>query len=132
MSEENEAVVRRVHEEVINGKNMEVLDELLSSDYIWHGPGQETGKEVYEMYLSAFPDMKMKVEETISVGDKVITRFVSEGTHRAELPGLPATGKHVVGIEGIMISRVENGKIMEEWESFDELSMMKQLGAVPE
>ena len=89
-------------------------------------------KEVYEMYLSAFPDMNMTVEEVIAVGDKVVTRWVSEGTHKADLPGLPATGKHVSGVEGIVISRVENGQIVEEWESFNELGMMQQLGAVPE
>ncbi len=133
MSEENEAVVRRVHEEIINGKNMDLLDELLGEDYIWHGPGQDAGKEIYEMYLSAFPDLKMKIEERISVGDTVISRFVSEGTHKGDLPGgIPATGKHIAGITGIFVSRVENGQIVEEWESFDELGMMKQLGVVPE
>jgi len=130
MSEENEAVVRRVQEEIINGKNMDLLDELLGEDYIWHGPGQDAGKEIYEMYLSAFPDLKMKIEERIAVGDKVISRFVTEGTHRADLPGIPATGKHTAGIAGIVISRLENGQIVEEWESFDELGMMKQIGAV--
>ena len=132
MSEENEAVVRRVQEEIINGKNMDLIDELLGSDYVWHGPGQDAGKEIYEMYLSAFPDLKMKIEERIAVGDKVISRFVSEGTHKADLPGVPATGKRVAGVKGIFISRVENGQIVEEWESFDELGMMKQIGAVPE
>ena len=132
MSEENEAVVRRVQEEIINGKNMDLVDELLGSDYVWHGPAQDAGKEIYEMYLSAFPDLKMKIEERIAVGDKVISRFVSEGTHRGDLPGASATGKRVAGVKGIFISRVENGKIVEEWESFDELGMMKQIGVVPE
>ena len=131
MSEENEAVVRRVQEEIINGKNMDLVDELLGSNYIWHGPGgQDVGKEIYEMYLSAFPDLKSKVEEMFSAGDKVISRMVSEGTHRGDLPGIPATGKYVTGITAIFISRVENGQIVEEWESFDELGMMKQIGAV--
>lgn len=131
MSEDNEAVVRRVQEEVINGKNLDLLDELLSPGYVWHGPGQDAGKEAYEAYLSAFPDLKMTTKDQFSAGDKVVTRFVSEGTHRGDLPSIPATGKHVAGVEGIFISRVENGKIVEEWEQFDELGMMKQLGILP-
>lgn len=131
MSRENEAVVQKVQEEIINGKNLELLDELLSPDYVWHGPGQDAGKEAYEMYLSAFPDLKMTAEDRFSAGDKVVTRFVSEGTHRGDLPSIPATGKRVSGIAGIFISRVEDGRIVEEWEQFDEVEMMKQLGVLP-
>jgi steroid delta-isomerase-like uncharacterized protein len=82
------------------------------------------------MYRSAFPDMRVTIEDLVAEGDKVAARWSVTGTHRGELMGIPATGKRVT-VTGIEINRFAGGKLVEHWESFDQLSMMQQLGVVP-
>ncbi len=82
------------------------------------------------MYLSAFPDMRVTVEDVIAEADKVVTRWTIRGTHRGELMGIAPTDEQVE-IEGITIQRIEGGKIAEEWERYDNLGTMQQIGAIP-
>ncbi len=63
-------------------------------------------------------------------GDKVVTRWSARGTHEGELAGVGPTGNRVE-ITGITFSRIEGGKIAEEWINYDALGMMEQIGAVP-
>jgi steroid delta-isomerase-like uncharacterized protein len=134
--EENKALFRRFIEEIINQGNLAIVDELFGSDYIYHAPGSpefrgpEGVNQFVMMYRSAFPDLHLTVEDLIAEGDKVVTRWTMRGTHRGELMGIPATGKQV-SVPGIVISRFANGKIVEEWENFDTLGLMQQLGLVP-
>ena len=135
MSDENKAVLRNVYE-ALNAKNLDAIPELVTEDWAWHGPGQELHgkkgiKELVETYVSAFPDLEFSVDEMLADGDKVTTRWSAQGTHKGELAGIAATGK-TMQINGINVSRLENGKIAEEWESFDQLGMMKQLGVISE
>lgn len=136
MSEENKALVRRSFEEVWNDKNLDALDEIVAADAVDHSrppgfpQGVEGSKAFIGMYLSAFPDTKMTIEDMIAAGDKVITRWVATGTHDGELMGIPPTGKHVT-VTGMGIDRISGGKIVESWGEFDALGMMQQLGVVP-
>jgi steroid delta-isomerase-like uncharacterized protein len=79
---------------------------------------------------AAFPDGRVTIEDMIAEGDKVVTRYNSRGTHKGDFMGIPATGKKVA-VTGIVISRIAKGKIAEEWEEFDALGFMVQLGAIP-
>jgi len=82
--------------------------------------------------LSAFPDAQVTVEDMIAEGDKVVTRYTIRGTHQGETEDFgPPTGKQVE-LKGITIHRFEDGQIVEEWEAYDNLSMLKQLGLAPE
>jgi steroid delta-isomerase-like uncharacterized protein len=82
------------------------------------------------MFRTAFPDLQLSVEDQIAEGDRVVTRYTGRGTHQGELMGIPPTGNEV-SVGGTIISRVSGGRIEEEWNNFDALGMMQQLGVIP-
>ena len=135
-SDQNKAIVRRAFEEPWKG-NLDVIDELIASDYIGHDPvdpeplrGPEGVKEFVTTYRSAFPDAQITVEQQLAEGDLVATRWTARGTHEGELMGIQPTGKQVT-VSGLTISRLANDKIVEEFQNWDTLGMLQQLGAVP-
>lgn len=136
MSEANKALARRWYAEVFAKKNLRAIDELVSPHVLDHAapPGTPAGiegaKQILGMYLAAFPDVHLAVEDMIAEGDKVVVRYTIRGTHKGDLMGIPPTGKPVT-LAGIEILRVAGGKIVEHWESLDELGMMRQLGVIP-
>ena len=84
------------------------------------------------MYRTAFPDLRMDPEEVLVSGDKTVTRARATGTHQGELMGMPPTGKSV-DVKLIDIMQFNDaGMIREHWGLVDMLSMMQQLGAIPE
>jgi steroid delta-isomerase-like uncharacterized protein len=84
------------------------------------------------MFKTAFPDMSATVEDVVAEGDKVVTRVTLRGTHQGEVEEFgPPTGRQVEA-KGITIHRIDGGKIVEEWNSWDNMSLMQQLGLVPE
>ena len=80
--------------------------------------------------LAAFPDGRWTIEGQVAEGDKVATRWSFTGTHQGELMGVAPTGKRVTA-SGMVIDRIVEGKIVEEWEEWDALGMMQQMGATP-
>jgi steroid delta-isomerase-like uncharacterized protein len=132
----NKEIVRRVGVEPWEG-NPGVIDELVASDYVGHDPAQpdmhgpEGVKEFVTTYLTAFPDGKITIDAQMAEGDLVATRWTGRGTHNGDLMGIPPTGKQVT-VNGITISRVEGGKVVEEWSNWNTLGMLQQLGVVPE
>ena len=135
-AEENKAIMRRYFG-VFDQGNIDLLDELLASDYINHTPatpdlptGPEGVKAVVSMFRSAMPDLRVLIEDMIAEGGKVATRYTLEGTHEGELFGVPPTGQRL-SIESITVERVSEGKIREHWRVTDELGMMQQLGVIP-
>ncbi len=134
-TEENKALSRRLIEEVWNQGNLAVIDELIAPNYVDHDPtgpiqGPEGMKQFVSMYLTAYPDTHFTIEDQIAEGDRVVTRWTARGTHKGPLMGIPPTGKQVT-VAGISIDRVVNGKLVEDWTSYDALGMMQQLGVVP-
>jgi steroid delta-isomerase-like uncharacterized protein len=135
MSEENKALVRRGAWAAPD--NPDIIDEVYAPDLVWHEPdqdiqGSEQAKQFVTMYKTAFPDLKATVEDQLAEGDKVVTRWTLRGTHQGEIEEFgPPTGRQME-LKGISISRIEGGKIVEEWEVYDNLSVMQQLGLVPE
>ncbi len=133
MSEENKALARHSWELL---DNPDVLDEVYASDLVWHEPDQdvrglEEAKRFVGMYKTAFPDLHATVEDVIAEGGKVVTRWTIRGTHQGEIEEFgPPTGRQIE-IKGITIHRIEDGKIVEEWERYDNLSVMQQLGLAP-
>jgi predicted ester cyclase len=139
VAEENKALADRFHMDVFQGENLNVADEILSPDFVWHGalgPGEdqrgpEGTKEVASAVIGAFPDRRITHEDIIAEGDKVLIRWSLSGTHQGELMGIPATGRRVT-VTGFDLFRIEGGKIVEMWQEADQLGMMQQLGVVPE
>ena len=137
-AETNKAISRRFFDEVWNEGNLTALDEILAKDHFNSGPGNlpgvlagpEGGKQVITLYRNAFPDVHFTIDEQLTEGEKVVTRWTAHGTHQGELQGLPATGKTST-VSGIAIDRFVDGKIAETWGLFDYFSMMQQLGVIP-
>jgi len=136
MSETNKALIRRLFEEAVNNGNLSVVDESLSTDYVYREPtvgerrGRAASRELITMYRNAFPDLRLTIDEQIAEGDTVVTRWTGTGTHRGELFGIPPSG-NTVRVQGVLVSRIVNGKVVEESEMYDALGMLRQLGAVP-
>ena len=136
MSEENKAIALRATE-IVNQKNPDLIEECYPPDFVWHGPdqdirGYEQAKQLSSTFFAAFPDAQMTDEDVIAEGEKVVRRYTTHATHQGETEMFgPPTGRQIE-LKGITIHRIEGGKIVEEWESFDNLSMMKQLGFAPE
>jgi len=134
-AEENKALVRRAWDGVSQG-NLDVIEEVYAHDLVWHESdedihGVEAARQFVTIYLDAFPDMRITVEDLIAEGDKVTSRWTAHGTHQGELLGIPPSGNQVT-ITGITIHRIEDDRIAEEWEMPDNLGMMQQIGAIPE
>jgi steroid delta-isomerase-like uncharacterized protein len=135
-SEQNKAIVRRTLEEPWEG-NLDVIDELVASDYIGHDPaapeplrGPEGVREFVSTYRAAFPDARIMVEQQLAEGDLVATRWTGRGTHEGELLGIDPTHNQVT-VSGLTISRLEGGKIVEEFQNWDTFGMLQQLDAIP-
>jgi steroid delta-isomerase-like uncharacterized protein len=104
---------------------------------VWHEPdqdveGHEQAKQLTSTLFTAFPDLNISVEDVIGEVDQAVSRYTVRGTHQGETEEFgPATGRQIE-IKGITIHRFEDGKIVEEWEAYDNLSTLQQLGLVPE
>jgi steroid delta-isomerase-like uncharacterized protein len=126
---------------VFNQRNLDALLDALyefnAADAVWHQPDQDLqGLEEVKQWLArpfeAFPDLNASVEDVIAEGDKVAIRYTSRGTHQGETGGLgPPTGRQIE-LGGIAVQRFEDGKIVEFWDRFDNLSLLQQLGLAPE
>jgi steroid delta-isomerase-like uncharacterized protein len=136
--EENAAVVRRFVDEFFNGKDLAVLDELVAPDYVAHveglpaqfPAGPEGWRRRVALMIHAFPDGRVTVEDLLAVDDKVVVRYRMRGTHQGEFWGAPSTGKAVT-YTGIMIVRLREGRLVEEWSEADLLGLMRQTGVIP-
>jgi predicted ester cyclase len=131
----DETQVRRVFEEGINQKKLAVFDELFAPNYVNHSmpapaPGPEGFKLVIEMFLNAFPDMHIEVEQVVCDGDFFSSRGNFTGTHQGDFQGIAPTGKPI-NIAYIDMWRAENNKMVENWVNLDMVGMMQQLGVMP-
>ena len=138
MSEANKTIVRHLFEEVWNKGNLSVADELFTPNYNHHDPstpdfgrGPESEKKRATLYRTAFPDLRLTIEDIIAEGDAVMARWSCRGTHKGDLSGVTPTGKQVT-ISGVSIARVAGGKMAEGWVNWDALGLMQQLGVVPQ
>jgi predicted ester cyclase len=134
--EQNKEIVRRVHEEAVNQKNLSILDDFVATNVVWHNappglaPGIEGYKQFFPMLQTAFPDWHSTIDDVIAEGDKVVHRITGRGTHKGEWMGIAPTGKQVT-VTGNIIYRIDNDKIAEEWFEHDVMGLMQQLGAIP-
>jgi steroid delta-isomerase-like uncharacterized protein len=136
MSQDNAAIVRRFADEVITRGEIERAGEFAWEDVVeqvplpGQGPGLEGLKDILRAMRAGFPDLAFTIEEQISEGDKVASRFTWTGTHRGAFLGIPATGRPV-RVWGMVIDRLVDGRIKETRILMDTMGMMAQLGIVP-
>lgn len=133
---ENREVVHRLHSEIWSEGDLDLVDEIVAEDYVEHNPivphearGPSDYKETVEMFRTGFPDLTITEEDTIVEDDKVVTRVTFAGTHDGPFMGLEPTGTAVES-QGIVINRIEDGRLVESWPLGDMLGVMQQLGAV--
>ena len=135
MAEDNKAAARAVFDVWSTGE-VDRLDSLVSPDVVHHDPYDPHGdqglagmKRTIELNRTAFPDMRLTVEDQVAEGDKVVTRWRGQMTHLGELGGVEPSGKQVT-ISGMTIDRFEDGRIVEAWRSMDTLGLLRGIGAV--
>ncbi|HEX7809849.1 MAG TPA: ester cyclase [Thermoanaerobaculia bacterium] len=128
------AAVRRLVEEAQTNGNLAVVDELLADDFIDHTPfpgvppTRDGVKMLFGYLRTVFPDLRVRIHEQVAEDEKVVTRKVFEGTHRAEFMGVPSTGRPV-SFEVIDILTFCRGRISEHRVIFDQLGIRQQLTA---
>ncbi len=133
--ETNKHIVRRLVSEAQQGRDVSVVDELLSPNFVDHSPmpGVEPTRDGVKILFgalhAAFPDLTVTIHDQIAEGDKVVTHKTFTGTHRGDFLGIPASG-NAIDFEVIDILRVRGEKITDHWAVIDKLTLMKQLGAV--
>jgi steroid delta-isomerase-like uncharacterized protein len=138
MAEDYTATVRQFVEEAFNQGDLGVVDDLYADTFVAHQPGMPAGeqtprdvKQFVGAYRSAFPDGRSTLEEAIVQDDRLAYRWTFRGTHEGDLLGIAPTGKNVE-IWGVTFLRFENGKVTEQWNGWDMLGLMQQLGVAPE
>ena len=132
-TEQNKAIAYRAIDELWNGRNAEVIDELFAPEY-HDGPFKDrrAWKEAARNAMAGEipPDIHITIEDQIAEGDKVVTRWTWRFTHTVPFLGAAPTGKHIT-YAGISIYRLTGGKIVEGWANSDELGRNRQLGLIP-
>jgi steroid delta-isomerase-like uncharacterized protein len=119
----------------------ENLEQIFASDYVNHQQhppdtakairGLDAWKQFTSTFHEAFPDFEDRILTQIAEGNLVATQFVSTGTQKGQIMGIPATGRRA-SWTGMVIDRIANGKIAESWVNWDMFGMLQQLGAVKE
>jgi steroid delta-isomerase-like uncharacterized protein len=131
---ENIVLMRRWFKEVWNEGRVQTIYDLMAENAIGvgqdqpvveiHGPAEFVG--LFNRIQGAFPDMKITLEDAFGADDKVVVRWSAVMTHTGDHLGIPATNKKV-RITGITITRIENGKIVQGWDNWDQLALMQQV-----
>jgi predicted ester cyclase len=131
-------LIKRFYTEVIEDGNLSLIDELVSDDFVDHDPlpGQSPAKDGVGFFVNtmraAFPDLRAKTTEPALVDGNLEAQYVVlTGTHQGELMGVAPTGRSVE-FSGVDIIRIEDGKVVEHWGATDTMTLMQQLGAIPE
>ena len=138
MSQENKEIAHRWFEEVWNKKRLSAIGEMAHAKTVGQGQVLHDGVidlEEFQKFAqhlqSAFPDMKVKIEDTVAEGNRVVVRWQAHMTHLGQFLRYPPTNKKIA-ISGITILGIENGKIAAGWDKWDQLGLLEQIGAVPE
>ncbi len=133
----NSAVVRRHYDRAWNAGDLASVEETHAADCVHRDPsnpvpmrGQVDIKARLAAVREAFGDFNLVVNDLIAAGDKVVVQFMVSGTHRAPFAGIPATGR-AVKVDGIVIHRLRDGRIVEDFAVRDTLGLMIQLGVIP-
>ncbi len=133
MSEANKTLIRRAMETMSKHDVSAFFEFCPECTYHSAATGELKGEAFRKFFttaMTAFPDFRVTVQDQISEGDKVVTRYVVTGTHRGEFMGFAPTGKQIT-LTGLCLDRIVKEKIVEEWDEWDALSMMRQLGMAP-
>jgi hypothetical protein len=121
MSEQSKEVVRRYYDVVINGRDLDAVDEFFADERMVEGVRRGCFS-----YFTAFPDMHVSLDELIAEGDAVFLRSTITGTHDGEYKGIPPTGRHIAS-EAAEVFRVSGGRFVGYWCMTNVAGIMRQL-----
>lgn len=136
-TEKYKTTEHRLVEEALNKGNMSVLDDVLSPDFVYHGPGgtEVKGIEEYKKFLASlraiYPDIHVVIEYILAEKNLVATRTICTFTFTGKDGDITPTGKRV-SMMGSILDRFEGDKLSETWELYDRLDLYQQLGLIPE
>ena len=134
----DETFLHRWFEEVWNKRREDAIDEMADENVVAHGlndekgetvSGRESFKNLHRAFLSAYPDLKITVEDAITEGDKVAARCTIRATHAGEGLGVAPTNQPIE-FTGLVFVKIKDGKIVEAWNEFDFMKMYSQIGAL--
>lgn len=122
-TESQTETARRALEDVCSGRHLEQIADVYHPDFVDHVNaleyrGHDGARRSVALYLALFPDLRFEVEEQVTEGERVASRWVLHGTHRGRQ----------VRLRGIVISRFEDGRIIEDWAASDTIEIARQLG----
>lgn len=134
-TEEAKELIQKYVEEVWTKGDINAIEDLTTPGFIYHLGGQPSRDKTkmgqfIKMVHFAFPDWKVKILDIFAEGDKVAIRWNCQATHKGIFRGIPPTGNKI-NFSGQNIYAIENDKIAQEWEHMDSLSMLQQLGVLP-
>lgn len=131
-AQRNKEVIRKLYEQSLNKRNLELLNDLVSEDFV--GIRGEKGAAAFQepvvALMKAFPDVQWNIEELVAEDDKVIVRWKLKGTHKTQFQNFAATGKAVTN-DGIGIYELKDGKIIKAQVHTDRLGFLQQLDVLP-
>src|SRR5690348_6041869 len=133
--EQNKAIVRRFVEEIFAAGRKDAVDQLLDDDFVGHtwpstGHPKDDLKAAIDRVGGGLADSEFTIDDLIGEGDRVAVRLTAAATQVGPFMGMPASGKRY-SIQEIHIFRLRDGRVVEHWHQFDQMGMMKQLGAMP-
>ena len=137
MSSQNSELIRRWFEQVWNQGRLEAIDQMSHPHTRGYGQAEHGRqidmnefKQLWHNLRAAFPDIRVTIHDTVEQGDKVAARWTANMTHQGNFLGFAASGR-AASITGISFQRIEDGKIIEGWDNWDQLGLLVQIGAVP-
>jgi steroid delta-isomerase-like uncharacterized protein len=138
MTETNKALVRRWFREVWNEGREATIDELFAESGVAYGLGDREAEVRGPAELKPFvrnlrgilPDLQISIQDIMAEDDKVMVRILLEGTHSGSGLGVPPSGRKI-RVAGIVVIRISRGQLVEGWNSWDQLGLLRQIGALP-
>jgi steroid delta-isomerase-like uncharacterized protein len=131
-------LIQEFYDEILSKGNLDKIDDLVTDDVVDHEegmPGQPEGKDGVRFFVNtmreAFSDLEATTDVSLDSGDLACARVTITGKHTGEFMGVPASDKPIE-VEGIDIIRIADGKCAEHWGVTDLMSLMQQIGAIPE
>jgi len=125
MSEQSRQVVRDYYERVINGRDLDAVEEFFADERMVEGV-----RRGCFAYFNAFPDLHVSLDELIAEGDRVFLRSTMTGTHDGDYKGIEPTGRHI-SAESAEVFRVQDGKFQGYWCLANVAGLMRQLTEEP-